>query len=55
MFARLAELNIPPELELVEAKAAAKSEIVERVIRRAQEMQASWHSNQETADNGLFR
>ena len=55
MFARLAELNIPPELELGEAKTSAKSELVERVIRRAQEMQASWHSNQETADNSFFK
>jgi very-short-patch-repair endonuclease len=55
MFGRLAELNIPPELEFTEAKPSAKSEIVERVIRRAQEMQACWHSNEETAGKSLFR
>jgi len=54
MFARLAELNIPPELELVEATTSAQSEIVERVIRRAQEMKASWQSNEETVGESLF-
>ena len=42
MFGRLAELNITPELEPA-SKSSTKSEIVDRVIRRAQELQSSWH------------
>jgi len=42
MFGRLAELNITPELEPA-SKSSTKSEIVDRIIRRAQELQSSWH------------
>ena len=42
MFGRLTELNITPELEPA-SKSSTKSEIVDRVIRRAQELQSSWH------------
>jgi len=42
MFGRLAELNITPELEPA-SKSATKSELVDRVIRRAQELQSVWH------------
>jgi hypothetical protein len=48
MFGRLAELNITPELEPA-SESSSKAEVVERVIRRAQELQASWRSSEETA------
>jgi very-short-patch-repair endonuclease len=54
MFGRLAELNITPELEVAAGKPSAKADIIERVVRRAQEMQANWHSNEETADKSFF-
>ena len=53
MFARLVELNITPELELA-SKPSSKAEVVERLIRRAQELQAAWHSSEETADKNFF-
>jgi hypothetical protein len=53
MFERLVELNITPELELA-SKASSKAEVVERVIRRAQELQAAWRSNEETTDRTFF-
>jgi very-short-patch-repair endonuclease len=49
MFARLVELNIAPELELASAKPSAKAEVVERVIRRAQELRSEWHSEENTS------
>jgi len=45
VFARLAELDVAPELAVAGVSAAANNEIVERVIRRAQALRASWHSN----------
>lgn len=54
VFGRLAELNITPELELASSKPSAKAEVVERVIRRAQELQALWRSNGESADKSFF-
>jgi len=42
VFARLAELDIAPELAVAGEKLSAKNEIVERVIRRAQELRAAW-------------
>ena len=42
VFGRLAELNITPELEPA-SKPATNSEVVDRVIRRAQELKTSWH------------
>jgi hypothetical protein len=51
MFARLADLNITPELE-TESKSSSKAEVVERVIRRAQELQAAWHSNANEENRG---
>jgi len=42
MFGRLAELNITPELKPA-SKPATNSELVDRVIRRAQELKTSWH------------
>lgn len=54
VFSRLTELNIAPELELAESKASAKTEVVEQVIRRAQELQASWRSNGATSDKDFF-
>jgi very-short-patch-repair endonuclease len=54
VFSRLTELNISPELELAESKTSAKTEVVERVIRRAQELQASWRSNGATSDKDFF-
>jgi len=48
MFARLEELNITPEIELSSSKPSAKASVVEEVIRRAQELQASWRFNGET-------
>jgi very-short-patch-repair endonuclease len=51
MFARLVELNIAPELELASAKPSAKAEVVERVIRRAQELRAEWHSEDKIEEN----
>jgi very-short-patch-repair endonuclease len=49
MFGRLAELNITPELEPA-SKSLAKSELVDRVIRRAQELQSVWHP----VENGIL-
>jgi very-short-patch-repair endonuclease len=49
VFGRLAELDILPELELAKSQPSAKAEVVERVIRRAQELQALWHSRGGTA------
>jgi len=51
MFGRLAELNITPELKPAQ-ELSTKSEIVDRVIRRAQELQRSWHpiEGENTAD-----
>jgi very-short-patch-repair endonuclease len=46
MFGRLAELNITPELELAASKPSTKAEVVERVIRRAQELRAEWRSKE---------
>ena len=54
VFGRLVELNIAPELEFAESKASAKTEVVERVIRRAQELQASWGSNGTKSDKDFF-
>jgi very-short-patch-repair endonuclease len=42
VFGRLTELNIAPELKPLESKPSSKSEIVDRVVRRAQELQAAW-------------
>jgi hypothetical protein len=42
VFGRLAELNITPELEPAPER-STQSEIVDRVIRRAKELQRSWH------------
>jgi hypothetical protein len=50
VFGRLAELNIRPELELAASQSSSKAEVVERVIRRAQELRAAWSSNAGTAD-----
>jgi hypothetical protein len=44
VFRRLEELGITPELIPSASSAAPKQdEVVERVIRRAQELRASWH------------
>jgi very-short-patch-repair endonuclease len=48
LFERLAEMNIAPELESA-SKPSHKSEVVDRVIRRAQELRTSWHSIESTA------
>jgi very-short-patch-repair endonuclease len=54
VFGRLIELNITPELELAAPKSSTKTEIIERVIRRAQELQDSWRPSGVTADKNNF-
>ena len=54
VFERLGELNITPELESAASKPSSNAEVVDRVIRRAQELQAAWRSTEETADKNLF-
>jgi very-short-patch-repair endonuclease len=55
IFERLAELNIKPELELAASKPAAKAEVIERVIRRAQELRAEWHSDGKVEENTFVK
>ncbi|HYT59110.1 MAG TPA: AAA domain-containing protein [Haliangiales bacterium] len=48
VFRRLEELDIPPEPAAVTpAPDPARAEVVERVIRRAEQLRASWRANQE--------
>ncbi len=48
VFRRLEELDIPPEPAAVTpAPDPARAEVVERVIRRAEELRASWRANHE--------
>jgi very-short-patch-repair endonuclease len=47
MFHRLEELDIPPEpLPGVSSPTSSQPDIVERVIRRAQELRSSWHDGE---------
>ena len=54
VFGRLAELNILPELEPAAATPHTKNEVVERVIRRAEEMRATWNPVENTAEKDFF-
>ena len=52
VFRRLQELNITPELAAsLSSSPPTQTDLVERVIRRAQELRVSWHPEQQGGEN----